>query len=298
MFDNVMVGIDGRQGGRDALALARRLAAPGAAFILAHTYAPFPGRSAALAQPLEQAEAEQLLQRERDLAGLSCSLRTRCAAVGRGLHELAEESGADLLVVGSTRRALLGRTLLGDDARAALNGAPCAIAIAPRGHAHVHTPPRRIGVGYDGSPESERALACGRDLAARLGARLKAIWIVSLQNVREEEPIPADWPQAAEELVERCAERLSQMEGVHGIATYGDPREELARFGKDLDLLIVGSRGYGPLRRLFLGTVSGYLLGQGPCPLLVLPRVPVTGEKRPQRERAPTSAGVGAGTRA
>jgi hypothetical protein len=36
MFDNVLVGVDGRQGGRDAIALARRLCAPEARIALAH----------------------------------------------------------------------------------------------------------------------------------------------------------------------------------------------------------------------------------------------------------------------
>src|SRR4051812_36420162 len=53
------------------------------------------------------------------------------SSVGRGLHELCEVIGADLLVVGSSHRGLLGRVLIGDDTSAALNGAPCAIAIAP-----------------------------------------------------------------------------------------------------------------------------------------------------------------------
>jgi|ERR1019366_10823383 hypothetical protein len=38
MFANVVVGVDGRQGGRDAIALARQLAAPDAAITLAHVY--------------------------------------------------------------------------------------------------------------------------------------------------------------------------------------------------------------------------------------------------------------------
>jgi nucleotide-binding universal stress UspA family protein len=47
------------------------------------------------------------------------------------LHELAELTDADLLVIGSSRRGLLGRALIGGDTRAALNGASCAVAIAP-----------------------------------------------------------------------------------------------------------------------------------------------------------------------
>jgi nucleotide-binding universal stress UspA family protein len=65
--------------------------------------------------------------------------------------------------VGSSRRGLLGRVLMGDDMRGALNGAPCAIAIAPTDYSHEPVAMREIGVGYDGSPESRHAL----DLARR-----------------------------------------------------------------------------------------------------------------------------------
>jgi hypothetical protein len=54
---------------------------------------------------------------------------------GRGLHEEAERRNADLIVVGSSSRSLLGRVWVGDDARASLNGAPSAVAIAARSYA-------------------------------------------------------------------------------------------------------------------------------------------------------------------
>jgi hypothetical protein len=38
MFENVLVGVDGRPTGRDAIALARRLAAADRALTLAHAY--------------------------------------------------------------------------------------------------------------------------------------------------------------------------------------------------------------------------------------------------------------------
>jgi hypothetical protein len=38
VFDNVVIGVDGRSGGRDAIALAKRLAAPDARVTLAHVY--------------------------------------------------------------------------------------------------------------------------------------------------------------------------------------------------------------------------------------------------------------------
>jgi hypothetical protein len=68
---------------------------------------------------------------------------------------------------------LLGRLLLGDDACATLDGAPCAIAIAPHGYAEIPSPLDAIGVGYDGSSESEHALLTARELANRAGARMR-----------------------------------------------------------------------------------------------------------------------------
>lgn len=273
MLDNVLVGVDGGQGGRDAIALARELAAPEASLTLAHVYEPFLGRGSVELSPLEASEGAKLLERERSLAAVDAQLVVKGELpVGVALHELAEERKVNLLVVGSTRHALLGRVLMGDDCRAALDGSPCAVAIAPRAYASAPHRLARLGVGYDDSPESEFALRTARELAELHGASITAMWVVSLQDVKEEKPIPADWPAAIEKLIDRHVDRLARLEGVRGDVTYGGPREELAEFGKRLDLLIVGSRNYGPLCRLFHGSVSGYLVGHSTCPLLMLPR--------------------------
>ena len=66
--------------------------------------------------------------------------------------------------------------------------------------------------------------------------------------------------------------RLSKLPGVVGRAVYGLAGEELAAFGEDLDLLVVGSRSYGPVKRLVLGSTSEYLERHARCSLLVLPR--------------------------
>lgn len=283
MFEKVIVGVDGLQGGRDAIALATQLAAPATKLTLAHVYGghTIGGRASAMAVPLELEAGTQVLARSLRESQLDAETELVFGeSVGSGLHQLAERLDADLVVVGSTRRALLGRVLVGDDARAALNGAPCAIAVASRGYEQAPRELRRIGVGYDDSPESVRALAAARGLAERNGADLQALWVAPLPRVQEETPIPADWDEAIKKLEEEYSARLAELGGVEGRVTYGGPREELAQFGKNLDLLIVGSRNYGPLRRLMHGSVSGYLLGHAECSLLVLPR---TGDDRDPR---------------
>lgn len=272
MFKNVLIGVDGKQGGRDAIALARQLAGPDATLTLAHVCFPFPGRGATEAVPIERAQARQLLERERRLAEVDAQVVVGDPwPVDSGLHLLAEQGRADLLVVGSTRHALVGRVLLGDDCLAALDGAPCAVGIAPRGYALAPHPLQRLGVGFDGSPQSEAALGAARALAAAHAGTVKAFSVVSMREVHDTQ-IPADWPDAIDRLIDRRAARLARFNGVHGVVTYGDPRDELVQAGKGLDLLIVGSRGYGPVGRLIHGSVSRYLVRHATCPLLVLAR--------------------------
>lgn len=212
----------------------------------------------------------------RRLAG-PCPQLTLARATGRRLTELAEECGADLLVVGSARRGRPGRVLVGDDTRAALNGARCAIAIAPRDYAvHAHRL-GRIGVGYHGTPDDRPALAAARDIAQRAGADVTAMWVISREDVRRDAPVPADWPLAGGLLIDDAQHQLDAIAGVQGVALAGGPREELRRLGDDVDLLVVGSRGYGPVGRLLHGSVSSYLERHVSTPLLIVPRATDSG---------------------
>ena len=52
----------------------------------------------------------------------------------------------------------------------------------------------------------------------------------------------------------------------------GDAVAELVRRTEDADLAIVGSRGYGPLRSVLLGSVSAQLVRRASCPVMVVPR--------------------------
>jgi nucleotide-binding universal stress UspA family protein len=51
-----------------------------------------------------------------------------------------------------------------------------------------------------------------------------------------------------------------------------DPADVLLRISRNVDLIVCGSRGYGPLRSVLLGGVSRRLVDESRCPVLVLPR--------------------------
>lgn len=275
MFKHVIAGVDAGEGGQDALALANVLRDGDSELTCAYVYRNEPiawrGSSAAY-EAAEREHARDVLVGVREEAGMDAKLRVHGApTVGRGLHEVAEATGADLLVIGSSRRGLLGRVLIGDDTRASLNGAPCAVAIAPVGYAQRPAVMREIGVGYDGSPESEHALTFARTLAERLHAQLSAFEAVSFPAyVFTGPPVPDD--ALIEDLVEAARERVASIEGIEPHAAYGQPAEELALYSASLDVLVIGSRSYGPIGRLVHGSTAQQLARTARCPLLVLTR--------------------------
>jgi len=279
MFENVLVGVDGRAGGRDAILLASQLRAPDGELTLAHVYAGRLRSTHAMTAGMVQEQRERtasLLEAERSATGVDAALISiEALTPGRGLHEQAEEQGADLLVVGSTSRGAWGRAMLGDDTRAALNGAPCAIAIAPLGYAAGSPSLATIGVAYDGSPESVAALEAARALAASTGAVIKALEVVEIPSVAYAGGFAPGTGNEIQSMVDEANEQMHELAGVQGTAVYGLAGEELARFGDEVDVLVVGSRGYGPLRRLVLGSTSEFLQRHAHSALIVLPRAAV-----------------------
>ncbi|MBV8954895.1 MAG: universal stress protein [Solirubrobacterales bacterium] len=275
MFKNVIVGVDGGEGGRDAIVLAKLLRAEDGKLTLACVYHRDPHVWRGSSPPYEAAEEErahELLEKAQQAASVNAQLRSHgSTSVGRGLHELAEASGADLLVLGSSRRGLLGRVLIGDDTRAALNGAPCAVAIAPAGHAQHPALMHEIGVGYVGSPEAEHALRIARNLAGELETKLSAFEAVSFPAYMFTGP-PIPDQATIEKAVQAARERVAKIEDAEPHAAYGKPAEELALYSASLDLLVIGSRSYGPIGRLVHGSVAQQLARTARCPLLVLTR--------------------------
>jgi nucleotide-binding universal stress UspA family protein len=164
MFNNVVVGVGGHESWRDAIALAKQLLCEEGQLALANVFVfgTEPHLESGYSrdvEALERARAAELLQRARALAGIPATARWRGASsVGRGLHELAEKFGAELLVVGASRHGLVGRALRGDNTDGAMNGAPCAVAVAPMGYAGQAGAIRRVRVLRGRSAE---ALATG-----------------------------------------------------------------------------------------------------------------------------------------
>jgi nucleotide-binding universal stress UspA family protein len=282
----LIVGVDGSERSADALALAAQLAEPGQRLVLAHVHPYGP-----LSDLLSGDDYARLVREvaESTLSAAQATLNTATERAMRlvanrspaaGLHDLAAEQDAALIVVGSSRRSGLGRVFAGSVAESVLAGAPVPVAVATRGLASSQYSIRMVGCGFDGSPEAHEALRWAADIARRRCARVEVLAVHARIAFGGVSTAGAIGYQSANDTIRRTfGERMSDAiaafgDGVEvsGRLLDGDPATELVKGSTELDLLALGSRGYGAVRTVLLGSVSRTLVREGACSVVVLPR--------------------------
>ena len=110
------------------------------------------------------------------------------------------------------------------------------------------------------------------------GARLRIVvlWHVPVV-VAAPCPVPYDW-QAEAERHRLDAERLAAealavvVAPAEPVVREGDPSLELRRLSREVDLIVIGSRGWGTVRRVLSNSTAHTLVHRAQCPVLVLPR--------------------------
>ena len=287
MSKTIVVGVDGREGGRDALSLAGRLARMSGADLIALRVLPFDYYSTRAPSPSfaevadEDARAE--LAEELARAGVHAHVRLQGdSSPARALHRVAEEQHAGLIVVGSTHRGRAGRVLAGDHATGTLHASPCPVVVAPRGFAEREWGPvTRIGVGFDGRPEARQALDVAVELAREWGATIEVLSVIGAPVAEVEAGVyDPEWlAQARADAEEELAAALRDVDvEASGGVFAGTAVEELTDLSAHVDLLVVGSRAWGPVRRILIGSTAAHLMREAHCPVLVVPRGVATGE--------------------
>jgi nucleotide-binding universal stress UspA family protein len=281
----IVVGVERSERSRDALALARTLAVAVGTRLILVAVDGVHARSAAMerrayAQAMAH-EAEAALEWvARPLAGVLAESRTvPCTSVPRGLQQVADAEGALAIVVGPSHRAPAGRIVPGRVGERLLHGTPCPVAVAPRGYWEHDLAISRVGVGYAAAPEAGEALHAAVGLAARAGAVVRVLGVVEPPTATAS--LPLGW--AFGELEEAQRDELNRrMLGaiddtaapvpISGRVIDGYADDELARLSREVDILVCGSRGPGPIRGVMLGNVSTGVLRKARCPVLVVPR--------------------------
>jgi nucleotide-binding universal stress UspA family protein len=217
---------------------------------------------------------------------------------GENLSRLARAEGADLIVLGSTHRGPVGRIVPGATVARLLADGPCAVAVAPTGFGrrpdvdNVWKPLsgepddvgiRVVGVGYDGTKASVEALKIAVELAVPNGAAVRVYAVAPKKTAIQAAaaggaaPVPAAAPGPGEavilrESLHRAVAALPSEARALPILLHGVAATELVRAARlGVDLLVLGSRPGGPIRRSLHHSVSNAVLAEAPCPVLIAP---------------------------
>ena len=146
--------------------------------------------------------------------------------------------------------------------------------------------PTKILLATDGSEEAELAFASAADLSEKTDSELHIVYVGHLPLVSYESPgattldpdLSGRMQEGAEqeartkldEQVQRVGKTGGEVAGVHG--RLGRPAAQIVGLADELGagLIVLGSRGLGPLRRALMGSVSDSVVRHAPCPVLVV----------------------------
>jgi universal stress protein E len=212
--------------------------------------------------------------------------RGRCVVrVGRApevIEKVAREIDADVIVAGKHgRREWPGRGTGSTAERLSRGcGIPVMLVANPRQAA-----PARLLVALDDDDVVDWVLGATQMLSERFGATVSAVHVVSnavLSHVLSMAAVSGDEQLNGAEIQEEFrldADRWLRRVGAAGlprdrvdyVAAFGHPAEEILNVANRIsaDLVIMGSRRPGPLRRAVLGTVAGEVLQRASCPVLI-----------------------------
>jgi nucleotide-binding universal stress UspA family protein len=280
----VLVGFDGSKSATEALHWAATFAAAHGDSLQVVRAWQYPA-SSVLPGPSRQPllppkEVEEALRDELDVA-IDDQLPGR-AGVGR---EVVRGSAAGTLVerthAGDVRALVLGTRglggfsglLLGSVTRACLEHSAAPVVVVPDGY-RTGDGLRHVLVGLDGSDGSRGALRWACATAQAFDAALSAVTVFVPDQSELRPDVAAELRARTEADLERwCAGVDGGSSDRRRAVLEGDPRSALldAVEHEDADLVVVGSRGLGPISRLLLGSVASALAHHSPVPVAVVP---------------------------
>jgi nucleotide-binding universal stress UspA family protein len=280
----IIVGVDDTPRSEDAIALAGELARSAGAEIVAVCAFPFDDDpeahfNFAMRGALHDAAEEALERLCEPLSDVSGVRRIAVAdpAPARALFKAAAHADAALIVVGSSHAGYFGRLRPGSTVWRLLQGAPCSVALAPQGYRlRPQMPIGRIAAAFDGSAGARAALRAAALIARATGSSLRVSRVFtrdwpsprSLLAPPGFVRITQDAEGAAREELERAVDGVP---GAEAAFLVGDPADELTLESEVADLMVIGSRNYGPAPAVLLGEVSGSLMRTAVCPIVIVP---------------------------
>jgi nucleotide-binding universal stress UspA family protein len=228
-------------------------------------------------------QAESIQDKARATVGDAALYRNVAStSAAHGLADLAEDVEAVVVIVGTSQETGLSRALVGSSTERLLHGATAPVTVVPSGWRHS-APDRisSIGVAYVDTRDGREALRTAVRVAQRIPARLTLYSVVGRSSERfsylvgrtDEQAFVDKARDSFGKALEFAAAGVPPEVESRTVLLEGEVVESLAALGPDdVDMLVCGSRGYGPARRVLLGGVSSRLIRSARLPLVVVPR--------------------------
>lgn len=134
----------------------------------------------------------------------------------------------------------------------------------------------KILVPLDGSPNSFRGLDAAIQMARESHATITGLYVLEMVKPQKNEqitPLEKMLLDRAQSVMEKAKLKAAQ-KGIlfFDRTSYGDDGEKIVDIAKrkNFDLIVIGSRGMGAAREIFLGSTSNYVLHKSKKPVLVV----------------------------
>lgn len=207
--------------------------------------------------------------------------------VGNAAHEiarLAAEKKVDITIAASHGRAGLKRLILGSVTERLMRILPCPLLVVRSPERGFVAPAdqaialKRILVGCDFSQNSSLAFQYGLSLAQEFQADLHLVHVIEpslYDDLRKpgeprqdlQKDLRADIKGRLADLIPEEAQTWCKPITV---LLAGRPHEELTKYAmvNDIDLIVLGVRGYGLVESLFVGSTTDRVMRRAACPVL------------------------------
>lgn len=137
----------------------------------------------------------------------------------------------------------------------------------------------RIMVAVDGSQEAELAFKKALNVAKRNQAELLLLHVIDARAFQTMTSFDTMLAEQATDMAKTSLKEYEETAHTHGVKNvktlieYGSPKTVIAKYIPDehkIDLILLGATGLNAVERLFIGSVSEYVIRHAPCDVLVV----------------------------
>jgi nucleotide-binding universal stress UspA family protein len=267
-WGKLMVCTDGSAEGQNAVAVTLELAKACGSQVFAVQALEVKAEYEAVAPDLRATLAKEVQKNMEVIQEAAGKLRVTLRPVtpeGQAAHTAiaaaAEKIGPDLIILGRCGKTALARLLMGNVTARVIGLSPVNILVVPRGAALAF---HRLLIASDGSAYSQTAWKLAMSMAKRAESELVAV------SVAPEEGDIIQAKAIIHQMLTEANRAKLPLKGVNPQGLAADEGIVHQAIKNEVDLIIMGSRGLTGLKKLVMGSVTERVIGQSPCPILVV----------------------------